>query len=73
MPAHMFPDSIGDPTDPLGTRRPNEIPANNLVEPPFRRLTIAQRDGVPNVPADLPRDAYALVSFIHHTRSPIYN
>ena len=58
----MIPDSLGDPTDPLGTPRPNEIPANNRVEPPFRRLSIAQRASGPNVPEDLPRDTYALVS-----------
>ena len=46
-------NALPDPTDPSGTLRPDEPPAKNSVEPPYRPLKISQRVGAPRLPSDL--------------------
>ena len=56
------PKSVGDPTDPQGTRRPDETPATNAFQPPYTILKIKERDGGPRLPGDLkPGDTDALI------------
>ena len=51
--AESAPGAIGDPTDPQGTLRPDEPPAQTAPQAVFRPLSIEKRPGGPRLPADL--------------------
>ena len=46
------PSTVGDPTDPGGTLRPDEPPSTNEKQPNFDRLNIPKRTGGPRLPVD---------------------
>ena len=77
---HQQAKSVGDPTGPKGTRRPDEPPAGNHVQPAYTRLDVQPTSGGPNLPMGIdPHDAGALVdlyltenllrTFVDHTNA----
>ena len=57
------PKSVGDTTDPKGTRRPDEPPTRNKKQPLYHPLIIKEHAGGPRLPQDLiSGDINALIS-----------